>query len=295
MPSALCLAALALRPSLAGTPSPLPSVRLAAGEYALGLPPASVEAPAAGGQDAASMARQRLRVDDPGERAADEAPRTVRLSREVWLGATEVTLGLWTEVMGAPPAGQPEACLDPSCPAAGLSWCEAVAFLNRLSARAGRSPAYTGVGRCAETAGASVRWSSPTEGYRLPTEAEWEAAARAGRPSRVESPEELRRLAWTAPGAEGYPRPVASLAPNGLGLYDVAGNVAEWCWDPYGPSPVSGTDPVQTASALYADSRLLKGGSWVDRPYFARPSARVGYPAGSSAGPTGLRIASDRP
>lgn len=89
----------------------------------------------------------------------------------------------------------------------------------------------------------------------------------AGRPTPAgRAPEELRCPAWTGPGAEGYPRSVASLAPNGLGLCDVglglcdvAGNVAEWCWDPYGPSPTSGTDPVPARSALYADGRLLKG------------------------------------
>ncbi|MBL8615155.1 MAG: SUMF1/EgtB/PvdO family nonheme iron enzyme [Deltaproteobacteria bacterium] len=212
------------------------------------------------------------------------------------VGEAEVTEALWRAVTGATlgSAGDAAAPLrGDSRPAHGLSWCDAVAFANALSLKEGLAPVYTGVERCESTEGASVRWDPTQAGHRLPTEAEWLALAAAGQDGPYAGgagPADLcaigniadQALKRTLPSAEGVLcddgaaglAPVRSFKPNPWGLYDMTGNVAEWCWDgegeggaPAEPAP----PPLITSVGVY---RAVRGGYWGAVPAEATISVR---------------------
>jgi formylglycine-generating enzyme required for sulfatase activity len=121
-----------------------------------------------------------------------------------------------------------------------VNWYEAVDFCNRLSLKEGLTPAYT-------INGANVNWNQNANGYRLPTESEWEYAARGGNGSpgnyKYSGSNNVDEVAWNIAGIRGLDgnnsstEKVGTLKPNGLGLYDMSGNISEWCWDWYGPYP----------------------------------------------------------
>lgn len=137
-------------------------------------------------------------------------------------------------------------------PVDSVSWNDAVEFCNRLSEREGSTPAYRREGQCTEEV-------TSADGYRLPTEAEWEYACRAG----TTGPRygELDEIAWYRGNSGGTAHPVGRKRPNAWGLYDMLGNVWEWCWDFYDP-------------AVYGEYRVLRGGGWFDEQWSCRASVR---------------------
>jgi formylglycine-generating enzyme required for sulfatase activity len=276
----------------AGTPNPAapptlapsavsdayPMVRIPAGTFTMGSP-----------------AAEEGRYDD-------EQQHEVTLTRAYLMGRTEVTQGLWRSVMGSNPSSQ----RGDDHPVTDLSWCDAVAFANRLSAREGLPLAYQGVDQCASSEGQSVAWDQSSAGYRLPTEAEWERAARggAGGPYAGAATEEeacavgniadrsaqAKFSGWTTFSCDdGHagPAPVGRFRANGYGLHDLTGNVWEWCWDGYGAYGVASTDPAGAPSAPY---RVRRGGSWSDLPRDARVAIRGGDGPGFRHGGLGLRL-----
>jgi formylglycine-generating enzyme required for sulfatase activity len=196
---------------------------------------------------------------------ADEKPaRAVTISRGFYMSRYEVTQEQWQEVMGTKPAGQEVEDL----PMANVSWYEAVEYCNRLSRREGLRPCYKGSGE-------SVSCDFSANGYRLPTEAEWEYAARGGNRSRGytfaggDSPEEV---AWHQNDAGARVHPVGQKKPNELGLYDLSGNLYEWCWDWYGSyAAAMSPDGPRTGSR-----RVLRGGGWASTAESLRVTNR-GY------------------
>jgi formylglycine-generating enzyme required for sulfatase activity len=137
-------------------------------------------------------------------------------------------------------------------PVVNVSWWDAVRFCNTLSERDGLAPAY-------RIEGESVTWDEAAPGYRLPTEAEWEHACRAGTATPRYGP--LDEIAWHRANSGDRLHEVAGRRPNAWGLHDMLGNTWDWCWDIYDPD-------------VYGPYRVLRGGGWFDEHWSCRASVR---------------------
>jgi formylglycine-generating enzyme required for sulfatase activity len=180
----------------------------------------------------------------------DELPvHTVRISKPFYLGIHEVTQGQWEAVMGNNPSQFPG---DANRPVEAVSWEAVQKFIDKLNTREGGTK------------------------YRLPTEAEWEYAARAGSTTAYsfgDDSSQLGQYAWFAGNANNTTHPVGKLQPNAWGLYDMHGNVWEWVQDWYGEyaaEPVP--DPQGPASG---SDRVLRGGSWINDARDCRSAYRL--------------------
>jgi sulfatase modifying factor 1 len=158
---------------------------------------------------------------------------------------------------------------DARLPAHGVTWFAAVDWLNARSRADGLVPAYLVDGR-------RVTWRTEADGYRLPTEAEWEFACRAGTSGPTHGP--LEEVAWTVFDDVAGPQPVGTKRPNAYGLHDTIGNVWEWCWDYADP-------------ARYGDYRAMRGGGWADPSWSARASVRRGSAPDARIDDVGFRVA----
>ncbi len=130
-------------------------------------------------------------------------------------------------------------------PVESVSWLDAARFCNQLSQMCGLPDAYV-----FDADSKNAVLSPESKGYRLPNEAEWEFAARAG--SNAPRYGALDNIAWFAENADGHPHPVGQKQPNAYGLYDMLGNVWEWCSDVYDPE-------------VYGTYRIFRGGGWADK------------------------------
>jgi len=168
-----------------------------------------------------------------------------------------VTQGEWAELMGT----NPSRFRGDSLPVEMVSWFDALEFANRKSLRAGLTPAYTISGTGPNRA---VTWNRDANGYRLPTEAEWEFAARGGIVCRgnfkFPGSDYVDEVAWHFWNSNNSTQAVGALWPNALGLYDMGGNVWEWVWDLDGLSVnAAQTDPAGASSRSF---RVVRGGGW---------------------------------
>ncbi len=209
---------------------------------------------------------------------SDEKPvHAVRISRPFWMGKCEVTQTQYQAIVGT------NSCYfkGGDLPVESVSWNDALEFCRRLTdreRRAGRLPSgYV---------------------YRLPTEAEWEYAARGGaKGARFEyaGSSDLDEVAWNSSDSAGKTHPVGQKKPNELGLHDMSGNVWEWCHDVYDTSYYANSvssDPTGAASGL---ARVLRGGSWHNDPGRCRASSRFrGSPGGRGSG-NGFRVVASWP
>lgn len=160
-----------------------------------------------------------------------------------------VTRRLYAAVLGlAPPSD-----FDAGRPVVDVSWYDAIAFCNALSRAAGLRVPYA-VGE-----GGNVDIDASADGYRLPTEAEWEYACRAGSVDARYG--ELDEIAWHAGNSSQRAHPVGGKRPNAWGLYDTLGNVWEWCSDVYDEQ-------------VYGEYRVFRGGGWSDDERACRASCR---------------------
>jgi len=223
----------------------------------------------------------------------EERPvHTVTLSG-FYMSTYEVTQAQYREVMGSNPSFSG----GYNCPVELLSWYSAVEFCNALSEREGLTPCYT----VDKTAGSdSNNWlvtqNTGADGYRLPTEAEWEYAAKGGNGSPgnfiYAGSNTVGKVAWYMGNADGDSptHVVGTKSPNGLGLYDMSGNVAEWCWDWYGDySGAAQTDPQGPTSG---SRRVVRGGHYGSVSADVSSSSRRNSTDGSGRSRTiGFRIA----
>ena len=183
----------------------------------------------------------------------DETPHEVTLTKPFKMGVHEVTQAQYEQVMGVNPSEYKGA----NNPVEMVSWEDAVEFCRRLS----ELPAEKEAGNV----------------YRLPTEAEWEYACRAGTTTMYsfgDDESDLRNYAWYLRYSGGGTHPVGGKKPNAWGVYDMHGNVWEWCQDWYGDYPSgSVTDP---SGAKSGETRVFRGGSWSMTPEHCRSATRFG-------------------
>jgi formylglycine-generating enzyme required for sulfatase activity len=199
------------------------------------------------------------------DRDDDETQHSVRLSKSFLMSTTEVTQGQWQAVMGSNPSEFSSCGAD--CPVETVSWFDAVKFANALSKKEGLRAAY-------RISGKRVSWDKSSTGYRLPTEAEWEYGARGGESHIYAGSSTLRAVGSTRENGSRGTHKVAGKRANAWGLYDMSGNVYEWCWDRYGKYSGSSTDPVGAQSG---DDRVKRGGGWYLSPAFARVAVRYRF------------------
>ncbi|GAA3502746.1 SUMF1/EgtB/PvdO family nonheme iron enzyme [Streptomyces prasinosporus] len=166
------------------------------------------------------------------------------------LSAFPVTQSWYAQVTGQ----RPSDARGDRLPVEGVSWWDAVRFCDALSRREGMTPAY----RLPADAEAP-EWDTSADGYRLPTEAEWEHACRAGTTGPRYGP--LDEVAWYRGNSGGRIHPVGGKRPNAWGLYDMLGNTWDWCWDVYD-------------AEVYGAYRVLRGGGWADEHWSCRASVR---------------------
>jgi formylglycine-generating enzyme required for sulfatase activity len=173
---------------------------------------------------------------------------------------------------------------DDLLPANEVSWLDAIAFCNALSERQGLTACY-------QMDNNTVTWNHRADGYRLPTEAEWEYAVRAGTETRWfcgEEPTALARYAWFDESVSGRVHPVGGKAPNPWGLYDMVGNVWEWCWDWYGDYAVAGvSDPT---GPDHGTSRVQRGGAFGYGARRLRSAYRYSYEPEDRHDAIGFRV-----
>ena len=195
--------------------------------------------------------------DEPG-RQSDEKQQWVTLTNGFYMQTTEVTQGQWKAVMGIPPLHIIK-CND-NCPVERVSWNDAQEFIHKLNKLEGAHK------------------------YRLPTEAEWEYAAKAGSKTAFASGDisildcgydlTLSEMGWYCGNSNTYPHhPVAQKNPNAWGLYDMHGSVSEWCMDWYGDYPPGSlTDPIGPSIGT---ERVLRGGGLADDARTCRSANRI--------------------
>ncbi len=224
---------------------------------------------------------------ETGRWEAEGPVHRVRISRAFYMGKYEVTQEQWEMVMGERRGGFQTRPYNPKLPVEEVSWDGCQEFLRRLEATGLRRerPQVSGL---------------KPQGYRLPTEAEWEWACRAGTRTRFsfgDADARLGEYAWYDGNSGSTTHPVGEKQPNAWGLHDCHGNVWEWCSDWYGeysPNPWPGKfrwtrDPVGPPSGA---GRVLRGGSWYYSPGRCRSSCRLSgvYPGYRGVNGLGLRV-----
>ena len=212
------------------------------------------------------------------ERGIFETLHWVTLTKDYWLGETEVTQGQWKAVMGGNPSYSKK---GDDYPVESVSWDDAMAFCEKLNKRyEGKLPS----------------------GYKfsLPTEAQWEYACRAGTTTALNSGRDLigkekcpnlNELGWYSynKGNENYTHPVALKRRNAWGFYDMHGNVWEWCRDWY--DSYNGDDETDPIGPETGSKRLLRGGGWSNSAWRCRSAWREGSTPSERYGNVGFRVA----
>ncbi len=206
--------------------------------------------------------------DTFGDGSSDEKPAHQVCVDDFYLGEHEVKHEDWQKVMGNNPSFFINCGQD--CPVEKVSWNDAQEFIKKLNSNTGMS-------------------------YRLPTEAEWEYAAREGgkrvKWAGTSSKSDLEDYAWDEHNSDKRTHPVKTKKPNSLGLYDMSGNVWEWVSDWYGKKYYWRSLRDNPEGSLGGSYRVLRGGSWVDLPKHLRSTFRLDYAPHDKTYSIGFRLA----
>jgi formylglycine-generating enzyme required for sulfatase activity len=214
---------------------------------------------------------------EPG-RNSGEVQHQVTVS-SFYMGKYEVTQKEYQELMGTNPSD----FKGDNLPVVWVSWYDAIEYCNALSRKEGLTPAYMSGG------GGWTMWNRSANGYRLPTEAEWEYACRAGTTTAYNTGANINNnTGWYNANSAGSTQEVGRKPANAWGLYDMHGNVVEWCWDWYGDySSGAQTDPVGASSGSI---RVLRGGNWDSSAQRIRSACRGGIPPSFGDSALGFRL-----
>jgi formylglycine-generating enzyme required for sulfatase activity len=225
------------------------------------------------------------------ERGTDETQHRVTVG-DFYIAKSSVTQREYSQLVG----NNPSEFSGDNLPVENVTWFDAVRFCNALSVREGLTPTYT-------INGETVTWNRAANGYRLPTEAEWEYACRAGTTTPFNIGNNItdreancynnygynnNSSGRVTGGYRGRTSPVNTYAANSWGLFDMHGNVADWCWDWYGEYGTSAqTNPVGPATGTL---RVNRGGGWNDFPKHIRSAYRAATPPGNGSFNLGFRL-----
>ena len=231
------------------------------------------------------------KIDGDAAAERDEHNRKIDFKGHTfYISKTEVSQELYSSVMNE----NPSKFKDPNNPVETVTWYDAIWFCNELSKKEGLDPVYT-------VKGTTVTWNGSANGYRLPTEAEWEYVAKANTKTVYAGSDTIEDVAWNKGNANSKTHPVGTKKPNGLGVFDMSGNVYEWVWDWHectstsfdktkkcdGNYPEGVTLPTGWASGT---EKVFRGGSYANPESSARVSNRGFYYAHYHSPKVGFRI-----
>ena len=201
-------------------------------------------------------------------RNSDETQHSVKLTTDFWMAESEVTQRQYRNLMGS----SPSSFKGNELPVEQVSWLDAVEYCNALSAKEKLTPCY-------QISGTTVGWADGLKctGYRLPTEAEWEYAARSPASMIYAGSDSVDGAAWYSTNSGNTTHAVKTQTANGRGLYDLSGNVWEWVWDWYQSNyeALPSTDPI---GAVTSAARVFRGGAW----NYSANNARVAHRSGNA-------------
>jgi formylglycine-generating enzyme required for sulfatase activity len=225
------------------------------------------------------------------ERGTDETQHRVTVS-DFYIAKSEVTQREWTALMG----NNPSEFSGDNLPVENVTWFDAIRYCNARSVQERLIPAYT-------INNETVTWNHSANGYRLPTETEWEYACRAGTATPFNAGNTItdkeancynhygynnNSSGRVTGGSRGRTTPVNSYRANSWGLFDMHGNVWEWCWDWYGEYNVS--EQTNPAGATTGTLRVNRGGGWNDFPKHIRSAYRGATPPDNASFNIGFRL-----